>query len=217
MTAELPVAGARRAALFLDRDGVINVDHGYVCRPEQFEFVPGIFELVRFAVHTLGWPVIVTTNQAGIGRGYFDEAAFQTLTEWMCERFRRERAPIAKVYHCPYHLEHGIGPYRADHDWRKPKPGMFLQAAADLNLDLSRSAVVGDKISDIEAGANAGVLLRIRLDARALPPPADAPPADAPPHHVVCSLPEALRVLRARLLSDPSAGQAGLAGQPVKG
>ncbi len=77
-------------------------------RREQFEFVPGIFDLARYAAG-LGWPVVVVTNQAGIGRGYFDEAAFQDLTRWMCERFAAERAPIAGVYHCPYHPEFGLG------------------------------------------------------------------------------------------------------------
>ena len=132
-------------ALFLDRDGVINLDKGYVGRVEDFEFLPGIFELARFAVHELGWPLVVVSNQSGIGRGYFDEDAYQRLTDWMCERFRAEQAPIARVYHCPYHPTHGIGAYRADHDWRKPKPGMILQAATDLNLDLSRSVLIGDK------------------------------------------------------------------------
>ena len=189
----MSVAGRRTPALFLDRDGVINVDHGYVHRVEQFEFIPGIFELVRFAGQELRWPVIVTTNQAGIGRGYFDERAFQRLTEWMCDRFRHEQAPITKVYHCPYHPEHGVGEYRLDHAWRKPKPGMILQAAADLNLDLPRSALLGDKISDIEAGASAGIPLRIRIDAEGT-----SPAAGDPPHLVVPTLAEALSVLRNR-------------------
>ncbi len=145
---------------------MINVDKGYVGRVEDFEFLPGIFELARFAVHELGWPLVVVSNQSGIGRGYFDEAAYQRLTDWMCERFRAEQAPIARVYHCPYHPTHGIGAYRVDHDWRKPKPGMILQAAADLNLDLSRSVLIGDKFDDIEAAAAAGVPLRIRIDAQ---------------------------------------------------
>src|SRR5262245_60174273 len=88
-----------RPALFLDRDGVINVDHGYVHRIDQFQFLPGIFDLVRFVVHELDWPVIVVTNQAGIGRGIFGEKAFEDLTAWMSEYFARQGAPLAKVYH----------------------------------------------------------------------------------------------------------------------
>ncbi len=177
-----------RPALFLDRDGIINVDHGYVHRREQFEFVPGIFDLTRHAA-AVGWPVVVVTNQAGIGRGLFDEAAFQDLTRWMCERFAAERAPIARVYHCPYHPEFGLGAYRLDHPWRKPRPGMILQAAADLGLDLPASAMVGDALSDIVAAAAAGVGLRILVG-----PDVAAP--DAPAHHAVADLAAALAVLR---------------------
>ena len=181
----------RTAALFLDRDGVINVDRGYVHRIEQFEFLPGIFELARFAAQELAWPIVVVTNQAGIGRGMFAERDYHALNQWMCERFRSAQAPIAKVYHCPYHPELGIGEYRVEHDWRKPKPGMILQASADLNLDLSRSILIGDKVSDIEAAASAGIALRIRLDPQGMPPD-----PSVPPHRVVRSLPEALALLR---------------------
>ena len=102
-------------ALFLDRDGVINVDHGYVHEIDKFEFMPGIFDLARFACVDLGWPVVVISNQAGIGRGYYDEAAYARLTDWMRARFASEGAPLAAAYHCPYHPVHGVGPYKADH------------------------------------------------------------------------------------------------------
>jgi D-glycero-D-manno-heptose 1,7-bisphosphate phosphatase len=186
-----------RAVLFLDRDGVINVERGYVHRIEQVEFVPGIFELARYAVCELGWRIVVVTNQSGIGRGLFDEAAYQVLTDWICARFRDENAPIAKVYHCPFHPDIGVGAYRVDHDWRKPKPGMLLQAAADLGVELSRSALIGDKLSDIEAAAAAGIPLRIRLDPAGIPPE-----AGDPPHHVVRCLPEARILLRRSRLQE---------------
>jgi len=190
-------------ALFLDRDGVVNVDHGYVHRVEQFEFLPGIFELARFVAQDLHWPIVVVSNQSGIGRGLFDEAAHAALTAWMCDRFREQQAPIARAYHCPYHPEHGIGDYRRDHDWRKPRPGMILQAAADLDLDLSRSVLIGDRLSDIEAAAAAGISLRIRLD----PLATGAGPA-SPPHRVVRTLPEALSILRdAQLLQVAGQGR----------
>jgi D-glycero-D-manno-heptose 1,7-bisphosphate phosphatase len=178
-------------ALFLDRDGVINVDHGYVHRIDAFEFVPGIFELTRFAVHDLGWRVIVTTNQSGIGRGLFDEAAFQALTRWMCDCFKAEGVPLARVYHCPFHPVHGIGEYKRDHPWRKPSPGMILQAAADFDLDLGACALVGDGMRDMEAATAAGIALRIRVG-----PPSPAGGAD---HHDVADLHQALDVLRARV------------------
>jgi D-glycero-D-manno-heptose 1,7-bisphosphate phosphatase len=178
-------------ALFLDRDGVINVDRGYVHRSVQFEFVPGIFELARFWTNELRRPIVVITNQSGIGRGFFDESAYQDLTQWMCERFEAERTAIARVYHCPYHPLHGIGHYRRDHPWRKPNPGMILQALSDLDLDPVQSAILGDKLSDIEAGAAAGIGLRI------LVAPHDVEESEgAPPHEVVANLSEALVLLR---------------------
>jgi D-glycero-D-manno-heptose 1,7-bisphosphate phosphatase len=182
---------APRNAVFLDRDGVINIDHGYVHCISQFEFVPGIFELTRFIVDDLGWPVIVATNQSGIGRGYFDEDAHFALTQWMCDRFRAQGATIAKVYHCPFHPEFGLGSYRVDHGWRKPKPGMFLQAARDFDLDLSGCVAIGDRITDTQAAAAAGIERRIMLDRNGTPAG-----LQAPPHRVVRNLEEALSVLR---------------------
>jgi D-glycero-D-manno-heptose 1,7-bisphosphate phosphatase len=186
-----------RSALFLDRDGVINVDHGYVHRPEQFEFVPGIFELARFWTTELGRPIVVVTNQSGIGRGLFGENAYADLTRWMCGRFATEGAAIARVYHCPYHPQHGVGAYRCDHPWRKPSPGMILQAASDLGLDLARSAIMGDSMSDIEAGAAAGVGLRVLVGSRR-----PDTGTGAPSHEVVADLASALVLLRSRFASD---------------
>ena len=183
----------QRSALFLDRDGVINVDRGYVHHPDQFEFMTGIFELARYAVNDLSWHLVVVTNQSGIGRGLFDEGAYDRLTRWMCDRFAAENAPITRVYHCPYHSEFGIGSYRRDHPWRKPKPGMILQAAADFDLDLLRSAIIGDSIEDIVAGQAAGIGLRIRIGTSNAATTADRP---AMAHEVVTNLAEALALLR---------------------
>ena len=149
-------------ALVLDRDGVINVDKRYVFRVEDFEFIPGIFDLCRIA-EGLGFLPIVITNQAGIGRGFYTEDDFQHLTKWMLSQFVERGARIGRVYHCPYHPTAGIGPYRRDSDDRKPKPGMILRARSDFQLDLSRSVLVGDKDSDIEAGRAAGVGYNVRL------------------------------------------------------
>ncbi|OOZ44765.1 D-glycero-alpha-D-manno-heptose-1,7-bisphosphate 7-phosphatase [Solemya velum gill symbiont] len=145
-----------RPALFLDRDGVINVDHGYVYKPEDVEFVNGIFELVAEAKRA-GLLVVVITNQAGIGRGYYSENDFHALMNWMKNQFVEQGGQIDAVYFCPYHPEHGVGHYRKDTECRKPNPGMILQAAQDLKLDLDRSFLIGDKSSDIEAGMAAGV------------------------------------------------------------
>lgn len=184
---------AHVSALFLDRDGVINVDRGYVHRADQFEFVPGIFELARFWTNELRRQIVVVTNQSGIGRGCFDEKAYEDLTRWMCDRFAAEQATIARVYHCPYHPVHGIGPYRREHPWRKPKPGMILQAISDLGLDPGQCPILGDKISDMEAGVAAGLGLRILLDTRA-----DRGRNHVLGHEVVANLGEALELLRSR-------------------
>lgn len=145
-----------RPALFLDRDGVINIDHAYVCRQEQCEFVEGIFELCSLAKE-LGYMVFVVTNQAGIGRGYYTEQEFLEFTEWMCGVFEGRGVVIDKVYFCPFHPEYGVGRYKVDSPFRKPRPGMILQAAEEFGVDLEHSVLVGDKESDIEAGLAAGI------------------------------------------------------------
>jgi D-glycero-D-manno-heptose 1,7-bisphosphate phosphatase len=159
-----------RKGLFLDRDGVINIDRGYVYRPEDFEFVEGIFHLCR-AARQLGWPVFVVTNQAGIARGIYTEGDFLRLSAWMCGVFKSEGAPIEKVYFCPYHPEAGIGRYKVDSPMRKPWPGMFLQAAEEFGVDLSDSVSVGDKEIDVQAGIAAGIRCNLlyRAEAAARP------------------------------------------------
>jgi D-glycero-D-manno-heptose 1,7-bisphosphate phosphatase len=150
--------------LFLDRDGVINVDDGYVHEIERFRFMPGIFPLARSAVE-MGWRLVVVTNQSGIGRGYYDEDAFQALTAWMSGRFEAEGAPLTDVLFCPFHPEAASERYRAaDHPWRKPNPGMILEARRRHGLDLAASALIGDRDDDIAAGAKAGVGLLVRLN-----------------------------------------------------
>jgi D-glycero-alpha-D-manno-heptose 1-phosphate guanylyltransferase len=150
-------------ALFLDRDGVINVDRGYVHRIEDFEFVDGIFELAG-AAKARGLKVVVVTNQAGIGRGLYTEAQFHALTDWMKQRFADEGAALDGVYFCPTHPTAGVGAYRVDSPMRKPGPGMLLQAARELGIDLAQSAIVGDHASDMAAGAAAGLQKLLLLD-----------------------------------------------------
>lgn len=152
-----------RRALFLDRDGVINVDHGYVHRPDQIAFVPGIFDLCR-AAHRNGMLLIVVTNQAGIGRGYYSEDQFQALCTWMHQRFETENAPLAHIYHCPYHPEHGVGDYKLDSPDRKPNPGMILKAQKDFEINLLQSLIVGDRETDMQAGLRAGIPKRVLFD-----------------------------------------------------
>jgi D-glycero-D-manno-heptose 1,7-bisphosphate phosphatase len=151
-----------RRALFLDRDGVINVDKGYVHRIADFEFTAGAFDLCKTA-QDVGLVPIVITNQAGIGRGFYTEGDFQRLTAWMLEQFHARGIRMGQVYHCPYHPTAGIGDYRRESYDRKPNPGMILRARDELDLDLSHSVLVGDKDSDIEAGVTAGVRYNVKL------------------------------------------------------
>jgi D-glycero-D-manno-heptose 1,7-bisphosphate phosphatase len=160
-------------ALFLDRDGVINVDRHYVHRVEDFEFVPGIFELCAHA-QAVGYRLVVVTNQAGIARGYYTETDFQSLTRWMLDAFGRRGIVIDRVYHCPYHPTAGLGDYRRESFDRKPNPGMLLRARDELGLDLASSAFVGDKDSDMDSGRRAGVGQLIKLEEHE----AQAPQAD---------------------------------------
>ena len=157
---------ALRRALFLDRDGVINVDTGYVHTPAQTQWVPGIFELCRAGADA-GYALVVVTNQAGIARGYYGEAEFRAHSDWLRAQFADRGLQIAGIYHCPHHPTEGVGELRRECDCRKPQPGMLLQAARELGLDLPASAMVGDRPWDIEAARRAGVGRAFMLDAHA--------------------------------------------------
>ena len=143
-------------ALFLDRDGVINEEVGYLSRVEDVRFVDGIFSLCRLARH-LGFRIVVVTNQSGIARGLYTEAEFESLMTWMREQFGREGIDLDGVYHCPYHPEHGVGKYKIEHEDRKPGPGMLLRAARELGVSLPESVMVGDRCSDVAAANSAGL------------------------------------------------------------
>lgn len=168
MDAVLDSSSTQQSALLLDRDGVINVDHGYVHHPEDFEFIDGIFDVAR-AAHTSGYKLIVITNQAGIARGYYSEQQFHQLTAWMCNEFSNAGAPIEKVYFSPFHPTEGLGKYKKDDISRKPRPGMICQAQREMNFDLGRSILIGDKASDIQAGITAGVGTNLLLTKNPLP------------------------------------------------
>lgn len=143
-------------AVFLDRDGVINEDHGYIHKQEDFVFIDGIFDFCRTACEK-GYLLIVVTNQSGIARGYYTEEDFCRLNDWMLGEFERRNITIARTYYCPYHPEKGLGRYKADSYDRKPNPGMFLRAKEEFELDMENSAAIGDKETDIEAARRAGV------------------------------------------------------------
>ena len=146
-----PGVSGSRPALFLDRDGVIVEEVPYLHRPEDIRFVPGAAETIA-AANQAGLPVVVVTNQSGIGRGLYGWAEFAATQERILEQLRAAGAMPDLVLACPYHPE-GKPPYRhADHPDRKPRPGMLLRAAEKLDLDLGRSWIVGDRAVDMEAG-----------------------------------------------------------------
>ena len=147
-------------ALFLDRDGIINLDHGYVFQKENFDFVEGIFELCRLAADK-GYEIIVITNQAGIARGYYQIADFETLTQWMKLEFKHKGIYIKDVFYCPHHPTKGNNEYRMECQCRKPKPGMILSAQEKHGIDLKQSIFIGDKVSDMQAAEAAGIHNRI--------------------------------------------------------
>ncbi|TNH02351.1 D-glycero-beta-D-manno-heptose 1,7-bisphosphate 7-phosphatase [Testudinibacter sp. TR-2022] len=142
-------------AIFLDRDGTINIDHGYVYEIDRFEFIDGCIEAL-LELKQMGYLLVLVTNQSGIARGYFSEDQFLQLTEWFDWSLADRGVDFDGIYYCP-HLPDGIGEYRQDCDCRKPKPGMLLQAIQELNIDPNHSFMVGDKIEDLMAGKAAGI------------------------------------------------------------
>jgi D-glycero-D-manno-heptose 1,7-bisphosphate phosphatase len=145
-----------KPAVFLDRDGVINVDHGYVHDEHDFEFIEGVFEATKL-LKQQGYLLVLVTNQSGIARGKFSEDRFLSLTQWMDWNFVDHGVEFDGIYYCPHHPEYGQGAYKQDCECRKPKPGMFISAKEFLDIDMEKSVMVGDKAEDIMAAAAAGV------------------------------------------------------------
>lgn len=151
-----PWRGPARSALFLDRDGVIVEDTGYLHEPDKVVLIDGICPLIA-ACNAADVPVVVVTNQSGIGRGYYDWAAFAAVQARIVALLAEEGCALDAVFACAYHAD-AEGLYAvADHEWRKPRPGMLVTAAAVCRLDLARSWIVGDRAKDLAAGKAAGL------------------------------------------------------------
>ncbi|HGO5823213.1 TPA: D-glycero-beta-D-manno-heptose 1,7-bisphosphate 7-phosphatase [Mannheimia haemolytica] len=149
-----------KKAIFLDRDGTINIDHGYVHQIDDFQFIEGVGKALK-QLQDKGYLLVLVTNQSGIARGYFSETQFMQLTEWMDWSLDEDYGVVLDgIYYCPHHPE-GKGEYREDCDCRKPKDGMFTQAIQDLNIDPSQSYMVGDKLEDLLAAEAAGVKTKV--------------------------------------------------------
>ncbi|HIF9070606.1 TPA: D-glycero-beta-D-manno-heptose 1,7-bisphosphate 7-phosphatase [Photobacterium damselae] len=148
-----------KPAVFIDRDGVINVDHGYVHTTDDFEYVEGVFAACK-KLKEMGYLLVLVTNQSGIARGMFTEDEFLSLTEWMDWNFVDNGVEFDGIYYCPHHPE-GQGDYRQECDCRKPKPGMLISARDYLKIDMTQSVMIGDKADDMAAAKAAEVGTKI--------------------------------------------------------
>ena len=136
--------------IFLDRDGVVNKEINYLHKINDFEFIDGIFSACHY-FETLGYKIIIITNQSGISRGYYNELDYQALTNWMLSQFEINRVKILDIFHCPHNPKEKC-------ECRKPKPGMFLKALKKHNIDMENSWMIGDKEVDITAANSAGII-----------------------------------------------------------
>lgn len=143
-----------KRAVFIDRDGTLNVEKEYLHRVEECELIPGAGQAIRL-LNQAGWLVVVVTNQSGVARGYYREQDVVALHRHIDAELSRNGAHVAGWYYCPHHPS-GVEPYNQPCACRKPLPGMLLQAAGELTIDLSSSWMVGDKLADVEAGMAAG-------------------------------------------------------------
>jgi len=143
-------------AIFLDRDGTINVDHGYVHEIDNFQFIDGVIEAMQ-QLKKMGFALVLVTNQSGIARGMFSEDQFMQLTEWMDWSLADRDVDLDGIYFCPHHPDASEEAYRQQCDCRKPQPGMLLAAQQELHIDMSASYMVGDKLEDMLAAKSAGV------------------------------------------------------------
>ncbi|WP_145513228.1 D-glycero-beta-D-manno-heptose 1,7-bisphosphate 7-phosphatase [Yersinia massiliensis] len=150
-------------AIFLDRDGTINVDHGYVHEIDNFQFIDGVIDACR-ELKEMGFALVLVTNQSGIARGMFTEAQFLSLTEWMDWSLADRGVDLDGIYFCPHHPDGSVAEFREICECRKPLPGMLLQAQNEMNIDMAASYMVGDKIEDMQAAlaANIGTKVLVR-------------------------------------------------------
>lgn len=179
----------KNRALLLDRDGVINDDSSFVGTIDRFAFMPGLFPFLRAARH-LGFRLIILTNQSGVARGLYSEEDYEKLTTHMLNELRREAIEIDLVLACFEHAAGSIPPYARQSFWRKPNPGMVLEAIHRMELAPSRSAFIGDNLTDMQAAEKGGIAKRLWLTQKNDPAPEGVA--------IVRNFEEALNKLRVR-------------------
>jgi len=175
-------------AVFLDRDGTIIEDVGYLNNPNDIKFIPGSIEAIK-QLNKTGYKVIVITNQSGVARGLIAEDMLQTIDKTMQKHILSGGAHLDAIYYCPHHPEHGVYPYKQACECRKPHPGLIKRARRDLNIDLSQAFMIGDKVSDIEAGKRAGTKTIFVTTGRG---PEEKPKLKEKPDHIAENLNQAV-------------------------
>lgn len=146
----------KRPAVFIDRDGTISEEVGYINHPSRFRVFPYAARAIKL-LNDQGWFAIVITNQAGVARGYFSESMIETVHDNLRQELSEQGARVDAIYYCAHHPTVGEPPYRQECDCRKPKPGLITRAAKDLEVGLEQSWMIGDRYGDVELARNAGV------------------------------------------------------------
>ena len=183
-----------RKAVFLDRDGTIIEDVGYLGECSKVRFLPRVSEAIKL-LNERGFKVIIVTNQAGVARGYFTEETLKEINGYIQSFLSKQGALIDRIYYCPHHVEGIIDEYSKECHWRKPNPGMLEEAASEFEIDLGESFIIGDKMTDIEAGCRAGCRTILLADGNH---PDNRKEVTAVPDHTVSGLYEAVGWLISR-------------------
>jgi len=186
-----------KPAVFLDRDGTVNIDVGYLCRPDQLSLLPRAVDGLRM-LHAAGFALIIITNQAGVARGLIPPESLSVIQRAFLRLLRTHAIPVAGYYCCPHHPDGIVPEYRRTCDCRKPAPGLVMKAARELDLDVQQSYVIGDKPSDVQLAHNTGATGILILTGEGRKHMENYPSGFTPPHQVCEDLYDAARWIAAR-------------------